>query len=282
MPSPALLLALTVPASFAQAVTARAAALHVTVQDWWADDLDGDGRPERIAALCNDDIGLYIVQRGDEMIELAREIDGRNRCQPPEQSPPSWHVEKRGYLGVFFAYHRGFSEDRIAWRAALPVIVWSQSHDTECRGENECTETIRETSWDRLEFNDDDKGKSRGGRIVPLEVGRPGPSRAVEVAPGVKVSATRPDVDSAPTLHLSAATPLKLAFCPDGTCGKPVTVKPSGGAAEVPVPAALKLPQFVDGDNLVIVFDVGGKRVRAQVRSVDAGGYPAAAPFKRE
>src|SRR5262245_12324062 len=90
--------ALAVPPSFVHAVEARIAAEHMHVVDWWADDLDGDRVPESIAFVCDSEAGWFLVQHGNDLLEAAAEIDGRNSCPEASPTPPAWRVVKSGRI----------------------------------------------------------------------------------------------------------------------------------------------------------------------------------------
>jgi hypothetical protein len=110
-----------VPAGFRAAVARHLANTAYRVVQWWADDLDGDGIADNIAAVCDDETGFYLVQHAGRLLEADMAIDGRNPC--PDRPPPRWRVRHAGRIVEVVRVHDGTQRYELAIRGDRLVLV---------------------------------------------------------------------------------------------------------------------------------------------------------------
>src|SRR2546421_12772120 len=102
------------PRAFVDAIDLRLANTKMHVVEWWAADLDGDKVPEAIAAVCDDDSGLFLVQHGKDLLEAPMGIDGRNSC--PAADRPAWKLRTEPAITHRMSVHHGSVATSIALR----------------------------------------------------------------------------------------------------------------------------------------------------------------------
>ena len=212
-----IVFALAVPASFVHAVEARSAAEHLHVVDWWADDLDGDHVPESIAFVCGDDAGLFLVQRGAELLETAREIDGRNNCPDAPAARPAWRIEKSGTIDEAINVHHGTIGYSFAIRGGQLVLVREDSSGFDV-GRDGNTDEEDHVDYDNLTWSQritppHGHAKQTSGPLVLItdQV-----RRASNLIGKTTLAATTGE--NTTTLHLHADRALVVRDCNDTPC----------------------------------------------------------------
>lgn len=233
------MLALTAPPAFVHAVEAKISASHMHVVDWWADDLDGDSVPESIAFACNDDAGVFLVQRGTDLLEAPAEIDGRNSC-PDAPAKPAWRVEKAGVIAENINVHHGHMGIALAIRDRRLVMVREDSEDFESSRDGDTSEELH-TDYDSLTWsrNAEGPGKSKkkkaSGPLVLITDRVRRPSKLIGES---TLAATRDG--SATKLHVHADRALVIRDCSSKPC-KTKRVAKGDGEIAMETPSELEI-----------------------------------------
>jgi hypothetical protein len=243
-----LVFALAAPSSFVHAVEARIAAARMHVVDWWADDLDGDHVPESIAFVCRDDAGLFLVQHGNDLLEAAREIDGRNNCPDAPPTPPAWRVEHAGVVSESIDVHHGRIGYAFAIRGGRLVLVREDSDGFDV-GQDGNTEEEDRVNYDDLTWSQCIQPPNKRARQTsgPLVVITDRVRRASKLVGASTMAATRGE--SATTLHVHADRALVLRDCSDTPCK---TTRLAKGDSEVAIAVAGEL-EIVAGKTKIVV-----------------------------
>ncbi len=190
------------PPAFVHAVEQRLATTHMHVVDWWADDLDGDHVLESIALVC-DAYGEYIVQRGDQLLEMPAAIDGRNPC--PDVTTPAWHVEHRGTIAFTQAVHHGSVSETYAIRDGKLVELRLRSDSFEVGSDGNTGEVddvdYQALRWSSSVTQPDHHVTVRSG---PLVIVTDDVRRATTIVGATTIAATRDDGHGGYVLHVHA------------------------------------------------------------------------------
>jgi hypothetical protein len=114
--------------AFRQLAAQRAAAQKGHVQSWYAINLDDDPAPERVAVLCTDRGGAYLIEKGGKQRwEIGFDVDGNTGvCQSPPQ-PPQWERRKGTVIEHQQGHRGGYNRTSFALRAGAPAVVTAQS-----------------------------------------------------------------------------------------------------------------------------------------------------------
>jgi hypothetical protein len=190
------------PPAFVQAVAQRLATTHMHVVDWWADDLDGDHVLESIALVC-DTYGEYIVQRGNELLEMPAAIDGRNPC--PDVTTPAWHVEHRGTIAVTQAVHHGSVSETYAIRDGKLVELRLHADGFEV-GSDGNTGEVEDVDYEALRWSTSVTQPNHNTTATsgPLVIVTDDVRRATTIIGATTIAATRDDEHGGYILHVHA------------------------------------------------------------------------------
>jgi hypothetical protein len=255
-----------VPPAFKTIVDDQKAELGMRLVDWWQDDLDGDGKAENIAALCEDEgeRGVFLIAHQGNLLVAVRHNAGRDAC--PKVAPPSWHVEHRGFIDHGYSVHRGSVTTAIAVRG---------HHAVRIRDSYDGADGTTDLDWDKLTTSDDRETPPLVAiRIVVITDSEP---RWTSISKGLTLAATI-DGDKV-VLHVRSAAQVQVSFCSgdDQACTKAIA-KPVKGFRNLTVPDP---DAKTSGSQTKVKLEVSG--VASQVMLVRAegeliGGYPSASP----
>ncbi len=183
------------------------------VEAWWADDLDGDGVLEDIAAVCNQHQGFYLVQHGDKLLEAGLEIDGRNNC---EDGPPApWQVRHDGRIVETVEIHKATERYDLAIRAHQLVMLRQTERSWEA-AHSEHDAVVMD--YEHLTWSDDEQSDSgnRSERGV-LVLAAPSVHRSTRLAGATVLTATTSGEYDV-TLHLHADRTVEACTTDDSFC----------------------------------------------------------------
>jgi hypothetical protein len=243
------------PPAFVTAVGHRLTGSRMHVVDWWADDLDGDKVPEAIARVCDDNSGVYLIQRGSDLLEVPYEIDGRNDCSPNDK-PPEWHTAKLGVIADEMLVHHGSITHVLAIRDGRLALL---------RMESNGFDVTRTGNVDGIDVTDYEKltWQHRYGRSAsrgPLVLATPHLHRATKLVGGTTLTAT-PTGDNQFTLQVHADRAVTVLDCSSTPCT--TTAKLAKGDHDVP------------GVQNEVTLSAGGTRYEVHLEAVDTDqAYP--------
>jgi hypothetical protein len=246
------------PPAFVQAVAQRLATTHMHVVDWWADDLDGDHVLESIALVC-DTYGEYIVQRGNQLLEMPAAIDGRNPC--PDATAPAWHVEHRGTIAVTQAVHHGSVSESYAIRDGKLVELRLHSDSFEV-GSDGNTGEVEDVDYEALRWSSSVTRPNHNATVTsgPLVLVTDDVRRGTTIIGATTIAATRDDDHGAIVLHVHADRELTIRSAK--------AVHLARGDSELQVDASGELDVVA-----------GGATIHVRFQPVDGNAsYPAATP----
>jgi hypothetical protein len=212
------------PPAFVQAIDQRIAGTHLQLVDWWSDDLDGDKVAESIAEVCDDSTGMYLVQHGTKLLEVPREIDGRNHCDVAAQRP-EWGERHLGVIEEQVSVHHGSDMYRLAIRGGAAVMVQMESDgfDVVRGGQDgqEEYENYETLTWKRVHTPPKRPATRTSG---PLVLAGRSPGRAVTLFGATTVTASAANVAGPIVLHIHADRALTLNDCSgdDGCAAKKI------------------------------------------------------------
>jgi hypothetical protein len=207
---PLVLAATATTVSFVDVVDDRLADSHTLhVVDWWADDLDGDGKLESIAMICEPEHGFFLVQHGNDVLEAPWTVDGRNSC--PDPAPrPAFDLRHDGYIAETINVHHGVDHYRLAIRDNRLVQIGTGGHSFDNfqtgREDDDGMTDYDKLRWEASARVDDVVIQhARGVIVLAGETIR----RATTIAGRTTVAATR-SFDQL-TLHIHADGPVTIS-----------------------------------------------------------------------
>ena len=153
----------TAPQAFVAMVEQRISGTELHVTDWWADDLDGDHKPEAIAMVCEREHGFVLVLHGQTLLEAPIEIDGRNSCDVANR--PAWTTRDAGTITENFNVHHGYMRYSLAIRDNKLALVGMSGHSFEHSRDGEDTEDDT-VDYDALTWTHDENGTVTHGPLV--------------------------------------------------------------------------------------------------------------------
>jgi hypothetical protein len=118
-------------------VTRRAQAEKLSIDSWWAANLDADSALERIAILCSEDAageerhGYLIFEKdATHRWELTIDVDKKTQvCAKKSEHDPAWEERKLGRVDIHQGHHVGFETTGYALRQGKLVIVREEEND---------------------------------------------------------------------------------------------------------------------------------------------------------
>jgi hypothetical protein len=253
-----------VPAAFAAALAKHLANTDYRVVQWWADDLDGDGIAENIAAICDGFTGFYIVQHRDQLLEADLTIDGRNHC--PDEPPPPFRLRHLHRIVEVVNVHKAEDRYELAIRDhQLALLRQSEASWEAARDEHDSLVL----DYEALTWREDEQWTGhRSSQRGVLVLAAPHVHRPTVLAGDTALTATG-DAEMNVVLHLHADRPVAACTPGDDWC-HPQQI--DHGDADVASFASAWLSRTV-------FFAVGGKTVAVRVARYDAdAGYPAPPP----
>jgi hypothetical protein len=242
--------------------------LHVV--DWWADDLDGDGKLESIARICAPDRGFFLVQHGDDVLETPWTIDGRNDCPAPAPRP-AFELRHDGFITETINVHHGEDSYRIAVRGNRLVMVGMSASGFDIMREGREDE-VNLADYDKLTWEtvtSMDEVVSQHDRGVIVLVGETA-RRKTTLLGGTTMWATRVGDRATGQITLHVHADRAVTVCNRGNdYSQPCTkIELAAGDHDLPL----------DGYELSVT--AGTTTVLARLETIDGDGdYPVAPPF---
>lgn len=163
---------------------------NLFIEAWWTANLDGDEDPERVARICAEDHGYYLIEDGARRYRLRFAIDGRTPyCHPDEPEtgparravPDDYDPTKIGRAEPKFRHTRDRSVEhrqgghssseviRFGLREDRPAILYREQHfRPHCTDEFSTVVGDYYEDWERLRSKQVDHryGYRRGYRTM--------------------------------------------------------------------------------------------------------------------